>query len=174
MAINFDSLPISKPVGSLLPSGFAKATITKAEMKAPKNPGKDYLNLTLDCVCANGTKGKLWDILVDSDKSLAQYKLMRFITALKLNLVGDFELKDLCKIIVGKQLVVDIGIDEKGDRPRNVVEVFKNDIYYPINDWAALTGTGQAEPQPEISATDADDVPFTVGESQDIIGVDEY
>ena len=128
MAINFDSLPTSKPVGSLLPSGFAKATIAKAEMKAPKNPGKDYLNLTLDCVCANGTTGKLWDILVDSDKSLAQYKLMRFITALKLNLVGDFELKDLCKIIVGKQLVVDIGVDEIGDRPRNVVEVFKHDL----------------------------------------------
>ena len=171
MAINFDSLPTSKPVGSLLPTGFAKATITKAEMKTPKTPGKDYLALTMDCVCADGTTGKLWDNLFDSDKSLTQYKLMRFITALKLNLVGDFELKDLCKIVTGKQLVVDIGVDEKSDRPRNTIEVFKNDIYYPINEWAALTGAEQAQAA-EISADDADDVPFTMGESQDT--ADEY
>ena len=172
MAINFDSLPTTKPAGSMLPVGFAKATITKAEMKTPKNPGKDYLALTLDCVCADGTTGKLWDNLFDSDKSLSQYKLMRFITALRLNLIGDFELKDLCKVVTGKQLVVDIGIDEKGDRPRNTVEVFKNDIYYPINEWAALTGADQA--QPEIAASDADDVPFTMGESQDAGATDEY
>lgn len=157
--INFDALPQGKPVGSLLDTGFYKATITKAEMKARPKGGSDYLALTYDCINAAGKKGKIWDNFFDIDKELPRYKIARLITALAIPLTGNFELKDLCKVVTNKQLVVDVGVDEKAERPRNQVEVFKNEIYYPISEWAALAGGAVA-----AAAINSGDVPFTVGE----------
>lgn len=169
MAINFDALPQSKPAGNLLPAGFYKATISKAEMKTPKNGGNDYLALTLDCVNAQGQSGKVWDNLYDSDKELVRYKLKRFIDALRLPLSGTFELKDLCKVVTGKQLVVDVGVDEKSDRPRNQVEVFKNDLYYPINEWAALTGAVTGTGDVPFEMSDAAPAPISARDSIDSV-----
>ena len=63
-----------------------------------------------------------------------RYKLQRFITALEIPLSGTFELKDLCKIIPGKNFVVDIMREEReGQRPQGVVDIFTNEIYYPMS-----------------------------------------
>lgn len=140
MAINYDELPQERPTGGLLEAGKYKADILKAEMKKGST-GSDYMALTYDLTGVEGEKGKLWDNFFDSDKELPRYKLQRLITALNLNLTGSFELKDLCKIVAGKQLIVDVGVDEKNERgPRNTVDVFKDEIYYPISEWASLTG----------------------------------
>ena len=140
MAINYDELPQERPTGGLLEAGKYKADILKAEMKRSQ-AGAEYMALTFDLTGSEGEKGKLWDTFFDSDKELPRYKLQRLITALNLNLTGLFELKDLCKIVAGKQIIVDVGVDEKNERgPRNTVDVFKGEIYYPISEWASLTG----------------------------------
>ena len=143
MAINYDSLPSVKP-DSTVPAGFYKATIIKAEMRKSKNTGAEYLSLQYDL--NNGTQnvGKLYDMQFDSEKEFLRYKLQRFLTALRLDLRGTFELKDLCKLVNNKQLIVDVGIEEAkdGNPARNTINSFEHEIYYPINEWASLTGQG--------------------------------
>jgi hypothetical protein len=141
MAINYDSLPSVKPE-STVPAGFYKAKIIKAEMRTSKNTGAEYLSLQYDL--NNGTQnvGKLFDMQFDSEKEFLRYKLQRFLTALRLDLRGTFELKDLCKLVNNKEIIVDVGIEEAkdGNPARNVINSFEHEIYYPINDWASLTG----------------------------------
>lgn len=165
MAINFNELPSSKPV-SVLDSGYYKGEIVKAEMTQSKSSSATYLQITYNLVNKQGKScGKLWDNLFDSDKEFLRYKLARFITALKIPLTGSFELKDLAKIVVGKSLIIDVGVDDKGQRPRNQVEPFKGDMFYPVEEWASLLGvvTEDNSPVPfdldedTIAADDADD-----------------
>lgn len=138
MAINYDALPSDKPQNTV-PKGYYKATITKAEMKTSKNTGAVYLSLQYDIDNGAGVKGKLFDMQFDSEKEFLRYKLQRFLTALKLNLTGSFELKDLCKIVNGKQFVVDVTVEDTDKGPRNTVNSFEHEIYYSINEWASLT-----------------------------------
>lgn len=141
MSISYDSLPTTKPVGFTLPAGKYMATITKAEINfSPANPApKGYLAVTYDITDGDKGKGKFWDNIFDSDKQLLRYKLMRFINALQLPLEGEFELKDLCKIIKGKKLVMILKIDEKNAKgPKNELDMFDSEIFYPIAEWASL------------------------------------
>ena len=149
MAINFDQLPQDKPSGfPLLDSGIYKAKIIAAEVKNKGAEGsKDYLALTYDLTTPAGvSKGKLWDNMFDSDKPTPRYKIQRFCTALRLNLTGNIEFKDLAKIVVGKELLVDVSTDEKSEPKRNQVDVFKADIYYHVSELAALTGVVDGDP----------------------------
>lgn len=154
MAINYDSLPSVKPQ-STLPEGFYKAKIAKAEMKVSNNTGNSYLSIQYDLSNDKGQTGKLFDMLMESEKEFLRYKLQRFINALQLNLAGTFELKDLCKLINGKQLIVDVGTEDN-DRygKRNVINSFGHEIYYPVSEWASLTSVS-SDP---LSAVE-DDVP---------------
>ena len=97
MAINFNELPSTKPQ-STVPAGYYMATIVKAEMKKSKNTNADYLSIQYDLNDGAGHTGKLFDMLMESEKEFLRYKLQRFLTALQLNLTGSFELKDLCKL----------------------------------------------------------------------------
>lgn len=153
MAINFESLPTSKP-NNTLPNGPYYAKIDKAEMTKAKTPGKaDYLNLQLSLFDQNkASKGKVFDILTESEAPLARYKLGRFISALKIPLT-EFELGDLAKIIPGKEFIVDITLQEtEGYAPRNVVDALTNEIYYPVD--AASTIFDGVENAP-FTATDS-------------------
>lgn len=161
MAINYDSLPSTKPQSNV-PKGFYKATIVKAEMKTSKNTGAQYLSIQSDITDDAGHTGKLFDMLFDSEKEFLRYKLQRFLTALNLDLRGSFELKDLCKLINGKKYIVDVTIEEAkdGNPARNTVNSFENEIYYPISNWAALVPTAsipttEEAPTAAISASDA-------------------
>lgn len=138
MAINYDSLPSVKPQNTV-PAGFYQATIIKAEMRKSKNTGNDYLSIQYDLNNGAGITGKLYDILMESEKEFLRYKLQRFLTALQLNLVGTFELKDLCKLVNGKKLIVDITVEDSDRGKQNVINSFEHEIYYPINEWASLT-----------------------------------
>ena len=135
MGINFDALPNGKP-DNVPTNGTYYANIEKAEMKPPKDPTKKpYINVTLALKDKEGKSvGKIWDKITESDHDLMRYKLQRFITALEIPLSGTFELKDLCKIIPGKNFVVDIMREEReGQRPQGVVDIFTNEIYYPMS-----------------------------------------
>lgn len=158
MAINFDALPTDKP-NAIPDKGSYIATIEKAEMRNPKDPKKPaYLSLTYVLKDASGKfAGKLFDGIYESDHDLMRYKLMRFITALEIPLTGSFELKDLCKIIQNKTFIVDITKEDKeGQPPRAVVDIFTNQIYYPMSEASEIFGNSACETQ-TINASDAAD-----------------
>jgi hypothetical protein len=154
MAINYDALPSSKPQ-SVLPSGYYMATIVKAEMKRSNNTGSEYLSLQYDLNNGAGVTGKLFDLQMESEKEFLRYKLQRFLTALNLNLTGTFEMKDLCKLVNGKKLIVDVTVEENAQYgKRNTVNSFEHEIYYNVNEWASLN----AAPVSPFDAVE-DDVP---------------
>lgn len=131
MAINFDSLPQENPFGLPKP-GVYLAKIVEAQMKQGKDATKPmYLNLKYELINADGTKaGTLYDIISESDSSVVMYKIGRFVRACGIPLQGSMELKDLAKIVNGKTIVVDVAIDDKGDRPRAQVDLFTREAYY--------------------------------------------
>lgn len=158
--INFDTLPDSNPA-SLPAKGKYYATIKKAEMKQPQDTTKPmYLNLQLALKDAQGRDaGTVFDIISESDHQLVRYKLKRFITALELPITGEFELRDLAKVVPNKQFIVDITHEEKDGRPpKAVVDIFTAEIYYPMSMASEIFGNSFAD-------NADDDVPFFINES---------
>lgn len=133
MAINMNSLPTEKPATfSVIPKGQYIATIKKAEMRQPKEAGKPaYYSAEADITdpVSKASLGKFWINLFESNAPLCLYQISRFIKALNLPLAGEFELKDLTKMTVGKQLMIDICPDKDGKR--SVLDI-DADIFYPI------------------------------------------
>jgi hypothetical protein len=159
--INFNELPGSKPK-----SGVAKgcyiATIETAEMKQGKDASKPkYLSMRLGLSKADAKPiGKVFDILTESDSEIPRFKLRRFIEALRIPITGDFDLKDLVKIIVGKRMLVDI-CPEKRDgvlSGYDTVDVSSGDIYYDIAEASRKMEGAIVDPTSgNIAAADAED-----------------
>ena len=139
MAINMNSLPTSKPsMSSIIPKGCYLAKIVKSEMRTPRPKengiqGPDYFVAECDITdpVSNTGMGKFWINLFESEANLPRYQLARFIKALKLNIQGEFELKDLTKMVNGKSLIVDICPDK--DNERSVIDITA-DCFYPLED----------------------------------------
>ena len=135
MSLNFNELPTEKP-NTTISGGRYKATVASAEMRHAKDTSKpDYLNLRLDIFDKKNNKlGSVFDIITESEASLARYKLGRFLHALNLTLTN-FELSDLTKLVVGKSFEVDLKVEEnEGYAPRTVVDALSNEIYYNIGE----------------------------------------
>lgn len=139
MGINFNALPAEKPAmgGSMIPKGQYIATIEKAEMKQGQDASRPpYLNLQLDIMdeASEAKLGKVFHILTESNHPLPMFQLKRIIEALNLPITGEFELKDLAKMIQGKKIKVDVA-PEKAEEgkvaTRSVVDVFSGQIFYP-------------------------------------------
>lgn len=154
MAINFNSLPTEKPaIGNVIPKGHYLAKIKKADMKTPRDETKpNYFSAECDVTDpVSGTAmGKFWINLYESEAPLVRYQLSRFITALKLPIQGDFDLKDLTKMVNGKELEVDIMPEEAkdGKKPQRSVVDISNECFYPVG---TLKNT----------VNDTTDMPFT-------------
>lgn len=135
--INMNSIPTQKPAmaGTLIPKGQYIAEIVKAEMKTPKTGKADYFSAECNITdpISNTSMGKFWINLYESEAALVRYQLGRFITALKLNLQGEFELKDLTKMVTGKKLLVDICPEERkdGQNPQRSVVDITAECFYP-------------------------------------------
>lgn len=132
MAINMNSLPTEKPsMSSVIPKGCYIAKIVKAEMKTPRSGKADYFSAECDITdpVSNTGMGKFWINLFESDANLPRYQLARFIRALNLNIQGEFELKDLTKMVNNKSLMVDICPDK--DNEKSIVDITA-DCFYPI------------------------------------------
>ena len=132
MAINMNSLPTEKPsMSSVIPKGCYIAKIVKAEMKTPRSGKADYFSAECDITdpVSNTDMGKFWINLFESDANLPRYQLARFIRALNLNIQGEFELKDLTKMVNNKSLMVDICPDK--DNERSIVDITA-DCFYPL------------------------------------------
>lgn len=154
MGINFDSLPNNKPV-TVIPKGRYLAKVEDAQMKTGKDTSKpDYLNLKYSLKTIDGKNvGTLFDIIAESEHSLMQYKLKRFLIATGITFTGSFELKDVQKIVIGKEFIVDTTIDVKENQPeRSVVDVFTGEIYYNLSEVSDLF---EGAPESIINASDA-------------------
>ena len=140
MAINFDELPkTNESAFTILENGTYRCKIKEA--KIPN--GKDYLQVIFAVTGNNGQSTTIFDNFVDSDKPLPRYKLAQLIRALKIPLTGSFELKDLPKIIVGKELMAAIKQEQnEGYSARNVINAFDDEIFYPL----ATQATGSNPP----------------------------
>ncbi|MCQ2968514.1 MAG: DUF669 domain-containing protein [Clostridium sp.] len=150
MAINFDSLPNSKGTGAFKPAapGTYFATIEGADMKTPKDTTKkDYLNLKLKLTTVDGkSAGVVFDIISESEASLMMYKLKRFLRAIEVEFSGDFELTDVQKLCLNKEIIVDIKNEKdlKGE-DRAVVDLFTNEIYYKKSEANEIFGIDTTE-----------------------------
>lgn len=134
MAINMNSLPTEKPsMSSVIPKGSYIAKIVKSEMRTPKSGKADYFSAECDITdpASNSSMGKFWINLFESEANLPRYQLARFIKALKLNIQGEFELKDLTKMVNGKSLVIDICPDK--DNERSIIDI-SADCFYPLDE----------------------------------------
>ena len=165
MAINYNALPSEKPAtnGTIIPKGQYVATIEKAEMKQGKDDTKPpYLNIQMDIVdeASGQNMGKLFHILTESNHPIPMYQLKRLIESLNLPITGEFELKDLVKMIQGKKLLVDIEpekAEEGKPAARSVVDVFSGQIFYPyvatanpLEDDTFVSGGDDVAPAPTV------------------------
>ena len=139
MAIQFDSLPKSNPFALPTPDVY-KAKITEAVMKKGKDENKPpYLNLKLALVNAQGKAcGSIYDIMAESDSSVVQYKLGRFLLACGIPLQGSMELSDIYKLVINKEIVVDVNHDTKSQQPRAQVDLFTREAYYPVGQFEEI------------------------------------
>ena len=135
--INMNSLPTEKPaIGNVIPKGQYIAKIKKAEMRQPKDENKPmYFSAECDITDAESgmEMGKFWINLFESEAPLARYQLSRFIKALNLPIQGEFELKDLTKMVNGKALKVDIMPEDKPEPQRSVVDITA-ESFYPLQE----------------------------------------
>lgn len=182
MAINFDALPQDNPF-ALPDPGVYKATVVDAEMKQGKDLSKpEYLNLKFSLTDKNGKNcGNLYDIIAESDSSVVQYKTARFIRACGLPLTGSMELKDLAKIVKGREIALDVAHDNKGDRPRAQVDLFSREAYYLASEFTdiyMLVNPGEAEEaafqQANTSDSTDDEVPFDAADGATTPRLAEY
>lgn len=165
MSINFNSLPTEKPaMGNIIPKGHYLAKIRKSEMKTPRDTSKpDYFSAECDItdIASGSPMGKFWINLYESEAPLVRYQLSRFIQALNLPIQGDFDLKDLTKMVNGKELEVDIKPDEPKDgkkAQRSIVDI-DNEIFYPVgvnlavdtNDYSVFDGNAAEESQEDAA-----------------------
>ena len=129
--INFDSLPKENPY-ALPAAGVYRAHIAEADIRQGKDLSKPpYLNLKYTLSDAEGhNKGTLYDIISESDSTVVQFKIARFVRACGIPLIGQMTLSDLCKVIKGKDIVVDVTIDKKSDPNRAQVDLFTRQAYY--------------------------------------------
>lgn len=163
MSIKFDSLPKQNPGGGAVKPGLYYAHIEKTEMKQSKDKTKPpYLNLTLKLTDRDGKKaGTLFDMMSESDSAVIQYKIGRFIRACGIPLVGEMELKDIGKIVAGKDIVVDVKNDEYNGKKRAVVNLFDNEAYYLPSEYEEVYAAinGNAEDKAEANADFAASMP---------------
>ena len=161
MSINFDSLPTEQP-SSLMPDGKYLFKIKRVELKSSTNNEGSYLSLLLA-----SNHGNVFDNISDSEKPLARFKLGQFMRALDINLTGNFELKDLVKILPSKELVAAVTTQpaKDGYRAKNIIDAFDEQIFYPADFLASDGTTSPAETEPPLP---------TFSEDSTSTGADNY
>lgn len=137
MAINFDALPQSNPIGKIEDDVYF-ATIVEASMKQGKDPTKPmYLNMRLELKDRFGSKaGTIFDVVTESESAFMMYKISRLVQACKLNITGSMELKDLCKLLTGKQIVLRTQWNKEYNKAE--VKAIGTEIYWKLEDMQTI------------------------------------
>lgn len=108
--LNFNALPTNKPSQSGMTDGTFKAVVFKSEMRDSKTtPGTQYLNVSFKT-----DNGFVNENYFDSDKPFLQWKLGQLLKACNVTLSGEGSLKDVAKVIQGKNVMVDVVMNDKG------------------------------------------------------------
>lgn len=148
--LNFNALPTDKPSQNNVADGTFKATIFSAKMVVSKTTGNEYLNVSFKL--KDG--GFVNENYFDSDKSFPQYAIGRLLRACNVDLNGTGTLKDIAKVIVNKEVIIDVVVNDKGygslDYSGNKEGIYKVDE-------VEITDTDNTEPT-ELSADVADAV----------------
>jgi hypothetical protein len=143
--INMDKVPNSNPSAVIKP-GTYKLTVTKTEMKQPNDLEKPmYMKIHFKAEGVDGNIDTFDDNFFDSDSSYLMFKLTRFLKALKLNLTGQIELRDIEKLVQKDAVVVGVITNSKsewqGKEQTNAdIDIFNSDCYYPVSEWAKFKG----------------------------------
>lgn len=154
MAINIDNAPKTNPAGGP-PEGKYLCEIKSTKMDQSKNniDSKPWLVVTLEIQNEDGDKYTFDDKFFDSTSSYVLFKLKRFMSVAELSISGDFELKDLEKIIVpGTKFITNITKTENKYNGKTTmqsqVDIFDKFIYYPASEWE-----GEVESNDEADAS---------------------
>lgn len=172
MSLNFNSLPNERSnSNAVFPKAVYLANIKKAEMRT-SGGGKTYLVAQLTINNGQGETITVFDNFFDVDKPTPRFKIAQFLRALNTIPQGDFELADLVKIVPNKFIKVALTSEQNsGYAPRNIVDVFDKEIYYPVTD-KDRTACTQPTTEP-INATD-DDLPFNMDDDAPTSGSESY
>jgi hypothetical protein len=163
--INFQNLPTRAP-NALPEKGVYIYEIEAAQMR--KSPNNEYLEIKAKLSKGDGKKvATIFDRIMDIDSDIPRYKLRQFIRALNLPIVGEFQLSDLTKMIVGKKVLADITHEKSRDPQypdKAIVDPFSAEVYYPlsrVSEFFDVPASASAvAPAGTISAADADDVAY--------------
>lgn len=121
--------------------GVYKAKIVKAEPKTSK-VGNEYLSIRLDLMNCNGNKcGVMFEMLMDNGKAFCQYKLRKFLEAVKIPCEGEMELSDLAVLVTDKEVVVWAQEEEYNGQTNLRVNMRDADGFYPIEQYAEIKDT---------------------------------
>ena len=156
MALNFNDLPTSKPNGdspssNVFEKGIYPGIAKRAETRTSK-AGSDYLVVQIAVTNESGQTTTVFDNFFDTDKPLPRFKLAQFLRAVGTIPSGNFELKDLVKVINNRPLSVALKIEKSDGYPdKNVVDAFDTEIYYVARSNA---------PTAPAAVTNDDDLPF--------------
>lgn len=173
MAINFDTIPTTNGSGfALVPEGKHRAKVNKAEMRQAFDKTKpDELNLTLECFDKEGNSiGIVFDTLKEvgnTDKGTESqlYKVGRFVRACGIELTGSVDLKDIAKLVVGKEVIVDIEHNTWKEKTTARPSMFNAEIYYAVSEADEVLNK-----DPLVAMEDADDddeLPFVTSDEED-------
>lgn len=109
--MNFDALPKDKPRQNNVTDGRYTAVVFDAKMTPSKStPGTEYLNVSFKL----DKGGFVNENYFDSDKPFIMYKLGRLLKACNVTLSGTGSLKDVAKVIKGKNVIVDVAVNDRG------------------------------------------------------------
>ena len=161
--INFQNLPTRAP-NSLPDKGVYIYTIENAQMRRSTN--NEYLEIKASLAKGDGKKvATIFDRIMYIDSDIPRYKLRQFIQALNLPIVGEFQLSDLTKMVIGKRILADITHEKSRDPQypdKAIVDPFSAEVYYPMSRADELLGllTPASAEAGVINASDANDVEY--------------
>ena len=120
MALNFNDLPKDRPNGDTTSAGVFEKGIypgiaKRAELRTSAGSGNSYLVVQIAVTNERGQTTTVFDNFFDTDKPLPRFKLAQFLRAVGVIPSGNFELKDLVKVINNRPLsvalkTIDVGI----------------------------------------------------------------
>lgn len=139
MAIIFDNIPSTKPSGKIeVEPGKYTAKVFKAEMQTGKASGNDFLSVSFKL----DKGGFVNEAFTDNDKPFNQWKIGRLCKACGVSLEGEFQLKDLIKVIRGKNVILDVTMNDRGYP--SVDYSSDNDGMYPVEEESVSTAEIEA------------------------------
>lgn len=107
--INFEALPQDKPNQSNVKDGRYTASIFDAKMQVSKTTNNEYLNVSFKT-----SDGFVNENYFESDKPFLLWKLNRLLKACGVKLSGEGTLKDIAKVIKGKNVIIDVAVNDRG------------------------------------------------------------